>query len=561
MQDWNDGYYPKEGIGEHLALFFDLNLINVINMGRGGTCAKTFYDGTWGSVKENLKQGDFAILQFGINDRTYSNATEYRLYMTKMVEETLAKGATPILINPVRRSNFTSADSVYESYHEYPIITRELSASLKVPLIDMDTLSRNFLLSVGQFYALHYINMVLEPGEYANYKNGNNDNLHLQANGAQTFARITTEQIRVHENESVRNLANYLTKMYQVHVRVSPEDADSVSSISTYYPAGSVVTLKTTPKNGSTFVGWFDCLGNRVSSNVQPTVVSPYILTFEMPARSTMFTAVYTNGEANIYNGSESALTEFPKGTPKELENYEIVEIDSSFQDSVTYDKEMKSIFDAYLPDSGLGYSEYNNPGFTGEGFWNFENKTESEASYTLDFPSAGSATMAIVYANGGTSVRKLNIFLDHDYYVDFPPTGSWSNWDTAYVNMDLISGTGNLKFISMTEEGGPNIDCFGFSVEGIKRVVKKDSSETNPLQKFAQRTEIFVSNQILHVNEEYLNIKIYDVKGTLVYSHLSGVNAKNFVLDFSKILNQGVYQLFVQTKKQIFKQKIIVVD
>ncbi len=62
--------------------------------------------------------------------------------------------------------------------------------------------------------------------------------------------------------------------------------------------------------------------------------------------------------------------------------------------------------------------------------------------------------TMGIIYANGGANDRSLNIYLDHDYYVSFPSTGSWTTWDTVYVELDLMNGEGDLQFISMTGRG-----------------------------------------------------------------------------------------------------------
>ena len=187
MQDWNAGSYPKQGIGQDFQYWFDSGLASVKNYGAGGTAAETYYTGgKWDPVKNGLQKGDYVFIQFGINDRNYSNEANYVTYMTKMVQEAQAKGAYPILMNPVRRSDFRNKsavnDSIYESYHNYPILTRKLAQDLNVPIIDMDTLSRNLLLSLGKEYTLNFLNVWLDAGEYSNYKNGNSDNLHFQQN-------------------------------------------------------------------------------------------------------------------------------------------------------------------------------------------------------------------------------------------------------------------------------------------------------------------------------------------------------------------------------------------
>lgn len=550
MQDWNEGYYPKRGIGQEFQYFWNSDNVVVVNKGAGGTAAMTYYNKNWAAVKSSLKSGDFVIIQFGINDRNYSNEEEFVTATTAMTNEALAAGATPIIINPVRRSDYRCSmstdrykacepsmlpDSIYESYHGYPILAREIAASLNVPLIDMDTLSRNYLLSVGQYYALHYVNMVLDEGEYSTYVDGNNDNLHLQQNGATVFGRITTEQMRVHTNEKVRNLAKNLAPMYQVDVKVSPAGSAEATTVSSYYPAGMPVTLKTTPKEGKTFVGWFDGKGNKCANSVT-TVKSEYICTFTMGAASTQYTAVYGGGKAQIYGGDGTPLTKFPEGVPKQIEgvtptgSVEIVDIE-------TLDKDIKTWFDASEPDGyDVGWTESSNAGFSfGLGYWNFDNKVNSFASYEMEFPSAGYVTMGIIYANGGKTSRTLNIYLDHDYLVDCPPTGDWSIYDTAFVNLDLVKGKGELKFISTTSDGGPNIDAFGFSVDHICRANDDNCEVAMGLR--GERLQL-PSGGPAHVS-------VYDMTGRLVaQKHVK--NATDISLS-SMVKSTGLYRVLVR--------------
>ena len=550
MQDWNEGYYPKRGIGQEFQYFWNSDNVVVVNKGAGGTAAMTYYNKNWAAVKSSLKSGDFVIIQFGINDRNYSNEEEFVTATTAMANEALAAGATPIIINPVRRSDYRCSmstdrykacepsmlpDSIYESYHGYPILAREIAASLNVPLIDMDTLSRNYLLSVGQYYALHYVNMVLDEGEYSTYVDGNNDNLHLQQNGATVFGRITTEQMRVHTNEKVRNLAKNLAPMYQVDVKVSPAGSAEATTVSSYYPAGMPVTLKTTPKEGKTFVGWFDGKGNRCANSVT-TAKSEYICTFTMGAASTQYTAVYGGGKAQIYGGDGTPLTKFPEGVPKQIEgvtptgSVEIVDIE-------TLDKDIKTWFDASEPDGyDVGWTESSNAGFSfGPGYWNFDNKVNSFASYEMEFPSAGYVTMGIIYANGGKTSRTLNIYLDHDYLVDCPPTGDWSIYDTAFVNLDLVKGKGELKFISTTSDGGPNIDAFGFSVDHICRANDDNCEVAMGLR--GERLQL-PSGGPAHVS-------VYDMTGRLVaQKHVK--NATDISLS-SMVKSTGLYRVLVR--------------
>lgn len=581
MQDWNAGYYPKQGIGQNFGWFFDSGLATVKNHGAGGTAAETYYNGgKWKPVVNNLQKGDYVFIKFGINDRNYSSEKGYRDYMTKMINEAKAKGAYPIIVNPVRRSDFRGAkqDSIYESYHNYPIIARELSKSLKTPIIDMDTLSRNYLLSVGQFYAHHYLNVVLDKGEYSNYNNGNNDNLHFQQNGAIAFGRIITEQLRVHPDAQVRKLADYLAPMYKVDVKVSPAGSDQATTISSYYPKGMTVTLKTTPKSGKKFLGWYDGNGKKVSGNANTTVRSDKIYTFVMGSASTQFTAVYEGGSAQKYQGDGKAMTSFPIGTPKKLSDV-TYSVDTTAQQPVEEEEEkyisldIKKFIDAANPDVGNGTTDTNHTGFTGKGFFNFTNEMNSTAEYKMKFPSAGYVTMGIRYSFAGTEERSVNMYLDHDYIVKFKPTADWDTWDTAYVDLDLINGEGVLKMISMTANGGPNIDAFGFSVEGVERIIpttetpaeeKKDSTETETpseenqteaLAAAALNAGITLKGGILSVaNPGRTQVSVFDMSGRLVAKRILDVSSAAEVQLSSLVRTAGLFHVLVRQGSKMIR-------
>ena len=559
MQDWAIGFYPKQGMGQDFSYFFDGAFIEVYNAGRGGTTSQTYYDGHWSqsftkngvtypAVSSLIKSGDYVFIMFGANDNGYKTGeVNFKNSIGSMVKQTQAKGAYPILLSPIRRSNFTSPDSVYESYHAYPIFMRQVADSLKVPLIDLDTLSRNLLISLGQYYSNHYINMFLDAGEYSNYASAQTDNQHLQQSGANAMGRIVTEQLRVHSDANAKKLAQYLAPMYQVDVKVSPVGSDSVTSVSTYYPKGMTVTLKTTPKNGKKFLGWYNGQGQKVSGNSMSQVKSSYIHTFVMGSASTQYTAVYEGGQALVYSGDGKALTAFPSTTPKTLgqgtitptSSSSFVEVSSSSIQTV----EMLSTFDAFKPDSGTGFSESNNAGFHGEGFWNFKNEKGSLAIYRMVFPSAGHVTMGIAYANGGANDRSLNIYLDHDYYVSFPPTGSWTTWDTVFVDLDLISGEGELQFISMTDEGGPNIDLFGFSMENINRENQIPTKiKTSPFQ---------------IAKEEPIQVSVFDLQGNLLVEKMLSSYAEDYSLRVREWITQrGTFYVMVRQKSKVISSK-----
>ncbi len=120
------------GWGDPLADYFDLSKINVINRARGGRSSRTFVtEGLWDAVRNDLKPGDFVLIQFGHNDGgppdkdkargslpgigdesqevTVPNGSKqvvntFGWYMRKFITETKAKGAIPIVLSPTVRN-------------------------------------------------------------------------------------------------------------------------------------------------------------------------------------------------------------------------------------------------------------------------------------------------------------------------------------------------------------------------------------------------------------------------------------------------------------------------
>ncbi|MDP9052252.1 MAG: GDSL-type esterase/lipase family protein [Acidobacteriota bacterium] len=119
------------GWGDHLANYFDLAKVNVVNRAHAGRSSRSYMvEGAWDKVLAELKPGDYVMLQWGQNDggdlggakprgdlRGDGDATEdvmqsvgvlagkvetvhtYGWYNRKYVANTLAKGATPMFLS------------------------------------------------------------------------------------------------------------------------------------------------------------------------------------------------------------------------------------------------------------------------------------------------------------------------------------------------------------------------------------------------------------------------------------------------------------------------------
>src|SRR4051794_25891447 len=95
---------PYRGWGQMLPQFLD-DSVAVRNFAVNGRSTKSFIDeGRWTAVLAQLQPGDYVIIQFGHNDEKREDPARYtdpngsyRDNLRRFVEETRAKGATPIL--------------------------------------------------------------------------------------------------------------------------------------------------------------------------------------------------------------------------------------------------------------------------------------------------------------------------------------------------------------------------------------------------------------------------------------------------------------------------------
>jgi hypothetical protein len=103
-----------------------------------------------------------------------------------------------------------------------------------------------------------------------------------------------------------------------------------------------------------------------------------------------------------------------------------------------------------------------NHRGFSGTGFVDMTNVTGSFVQWSVPAAAAGTASLAIRYANGTTVNRPMDIRVNGAVVAaaqPFPGTGSWDTWATSTVSVPLAAGTNTVRLTATTANGGPNLD------------------------------------------------------------------------------------------------------
>ena len=164
---------PVQGWGVPFADYFDRAKINVVNLARGGRSSRTFItEGLWDALLSHLKKGDYVIIQFGHNDAGAINAEPpgstrplrargslpgvgeesqeidnvlthkhevvhtFGWYIRKMISDTEAKGATPIVVSLTVRNHWKDGQIEVGSGN-YRAWDREIAQKAGVAFLDL----------------------------------------------------------------------------------------------------------------------------------------------------------------------------------------------------------------------------------------------------------------------------------------------------------------------------------------------------------------------------------------------------------------------------------------
>ncbi|WP_324670522.1 rhamnogalacturonan acetylesterase [Hymenobacter sp. GOD-10R] len=193
--------FPETGWGMPLATFFDTAAVVVDNRAQNGRSTRTFLaENRWQPIVDALQEGDYVFIQFGHNDEAenypdrYTPPEDYRKNLIKFVTETQRKKANPVLLTPITRRKFDKDGRQQETHVAYSKVTTEVANKYKVPLIDLDKMSRDLVQQFGVDKSL-LLYLELAPGDHPNYPYGHHDNTHFTELGARKMAQLAVSQV------------------------------------------------------------------------------------------------------------------------------------------------------------------------------------------------------------------------------------------------------------------------------------------------------------------------------------------------------------------------------
>lgn len=111
-----------------------------------------------------------------------------------------------------------------------------------------------------------------------------------------------------------------------------------------------------------------------------------------------------------------------------------------------------------------------NHSGYSGSGFCDTPNAAGSAVRFTVSVPTAGTATLAIRYANGGTANRPADVSVNGAVVrsgLAFEGTGAWTTWATKSLTVQLAAGDNTIRFAATTANGLGNLDYLEVTAAG----------------------------------------------------------------------------------------------
>ena len=187
--------FPQTGIGQAFDRYTREDVV-IYNHAVNGRSTKSFIDESrLATIYDEITKGDYLFIQFGHNDEKINDPARYTdphgefiVNLGKFVNVARNKGAYPVFITSVERRMFDENGSLLFSGHEeYVLGMKEAGEKFDVPVVDLYTMSREFLEATGDEASKKYY-MNLAPGEASWAPEGKIDNSHLKYEGAMLYS-------------------------------------------------------------------------------------------------------------------------------------------------------------------------------------------------------------------------------------------------------------------------------------------------------------------------------------------------------------------------------------
>lgn len=152
--------------------------VTIANEAVGGLSSRTFYNANWSRIRDNIREGDYVIIQFGHNDRaplgsgrargtlsgtsdtpedvvmekngSHEKVYSYGHYIRMMIRQAKMRGAVPIVISPTPMNSWKSEKSISRYSDTYSEWCKTVAAEEGVLYIDFNDAAASRYEAIGR---------------------------------------------------------------------------------------------------------------------------------------------------------------------------------------------------------------------------------------------------------------------------------------------------------------------------------------------------------------------------------------------------------------------------
>lgn len=218
---------PWAAWGQMLPAFFGPGIAVANNAESGETIRSFVGENRFPKIFSVIKPGDYLLMQFGHNDQKqgkgYVSPEQYAELLRSYIAMAREHGATPVLLTPMNRRTFDAQGHITDTLAPYPQTVRDVAAEQKVPLIDLNSMSRSLYEAVGEPNSRSLF--VYAPANtYADQPEPLHDDTHFNSFGAWELARCVVLGFQENQLPLVKFLRD-------PHSRFDPRHPDSPASV------------------------------------------------------------------------------------------------------------------------------------------------------------------------------------------------------------------------------------------------------------------------------------------------------------------------------------------
>jgi lysophospholipase L1-like esterase len=190
---------PWAAWGQMLPVFFNDRVAIANEAESGETIASFVGEHRFDKIFSTIRPGDYLLMQFAHNDqkpgRGFVSIPQYKELLRRYIALARERGAHPMLVTSMNRRNFTPEGKIVATLGDYPDALREVARSDKVPLVDLNAMSKTLFEAMGPDGTLkafvHYPANTF-PGQTEPLA----DNTHFNSYGALELAKCIVQSIR-----------------------------------------------------------------------------------------------------------------------------------------------------------------------------------------------------------------------------------------------------------------------------------------------------------------------------------------------------------------------------